>query len=132
MVNHRRRGHVLMVAVIVMLVVASAVALIWGHYRLQMQLAIRQTRQVRLVALNDAAVAEALARLAQNPAFRGEASHAFGAGQISSEIRSLDDNRREILAAAKIGGWSRRTRLEVTLVANGPRVDTWSIYRGGD
>ena len=130
MVSRRRTGHALLVAIIVMLIVGAASALIWTHYRLQARLVLRQARQVRLVALNDAAVAEALAQLAENPGYRGEGPHPFAVGEISNEIRSLPDDRREVIATAKYRGWTRRTRLVVTIVSGGPRVDTWSVYRG--
>ena len=132
MVEGSRSGHVLMVAMIVILIVASAAALIWTHYSLQTRLFLQQSRQIRLIALNDAAVAETLAHLAENDGYRGQPVHDFGAGEISSEVRSLGDNRREIVAVSKYRGWNRRTRLEVILVAGGPRVDAWSVYRGSD
>ncbi len=119
-----------MVAMIVILIVASAAALISTFYRIQTRSSLQQSRQIRLVALNDAAVAEALARLAESDGFRGEAPREFGDGEISSEVRSLGDDRREILATATYRGWTRRTRVEVTMVVGGPRIDTWAIDRG--
>ncbi len=129
MVARKRSGHALMVAMIVILIVASAVALISTFYRIQTRASLQQNRQIRLVALNDAAVAEALAHLAESEGFRGQATHEFGDGEISSAVRSLADDRREIVATATYRGWTRRTRLEVTLVAGGPRVDSWAVYR---
>lgn len=130
MVRGPRSGHVLMVAMIVILVVASATALIWTHYRLQTRISLQQGRQVRLIALNDAAVAETLAHLAENDGYRGQPFHDFGGGEISSQIRSLEDDRREIVAVSRYRGWSRITRLEVTILAGGPRVDSWVTVPG--
>jgi hypothetical protein len=119
-----------MVAMIVILIVASAVALISTFYRIETRASLQQSPQVRLVALNDAAVAEALAHLAESEGFRGQAPHDFGDGEISSAVSSLGDYRREIVASATYRGWTRRTRLEVTLVVGGPRVDSWAVHRG--
>jgi hypothetical protein len=130
-VRGSRSGHVLMVAMIVILIVASAAALIWTHYRLQTKLFLQQSRQIRLIALNDAAVAETLAHLAENDGYRGQPTHDFGDGEISSQVRSLGDDHREIVVVSRYRGWGRRTRLEVTLMAGGPRVDSWAVSRTG-
>ena len=129
MVRRWQQGHVLMVALIVVLVVASAGAVLWVHYQLQARIALQQSRQVRLVALNDAAVAEALARLADNHGYRGEGPHDFGGGEISNEVRSIDSTQFEILATARYRGWERRTRLRVTMIVGSPRVDAWTLDR---
>ena len=125
-----RSGQALLIAILVVLIVAFAAALIFAHYTLQTRISLQQSRQIRLIALNDAALAEALAHLAENEGFRGEGPHEFADGEISSVVRSLVDGRREILATAIYRGWTRRTRLEVTMVAGGPRVDSWALDRG--
>ncbi|MEJ2085388.1 MAG: hypothetical protein P8Y44_06885 [Acidobacteriota bacterium] len=124
-----RSGHALLVAMIVVLIVASAAALIFSHYTLQTRISLQQSRQVRLIALNDAALAEALAHLAENEGFRGKGPHEFAGGEISSVVRSLGDGRRQIEATSAYLGWTRHTRLEITMVAGGPRVDSWAIDR---
>lgn len=132
MVKRRASGHALMVAIIVVLIVGSAAALLFTHHSLQTRLVHQQSRRIHLTALNDAALAEALAGLAASRIFRGSAPHPFGDGEINSRVRSIGENRREIVASASYRGWSRRTRVEVTLGPGGPWVDRWAVIRGGN
>ena len=126
-----RKGHALLAAMVVLMLVASAAALLASHLGLKARLVSQETRRIHLVALSDAAMAEALAELAAKSSFRGHDEREFGDGVIASRVRSLPDDQAQITAVATYRGWTRRTRALVALRSTGPEVLTWSILPPG-
>lgn len=122
-----RKGHVLLAAMVVMMLVASAAALLTSHFSLKARLVSEESRRIHLVALTDAAMAEALAELAVKPSFRGHDERGFGNGSIASRVRSLPEDHAEIIAVATYRGWTRRTRALVALQPTGPVPLAWSV-----
>lgn len=131
MVNRGSRGHALLVALVVLTLVASALTLLLAHLGLRARLVSQEARRIQLVALNDAAVAEALASLAAKPGWRGISEHRFGSGLIRSRVRHRPDDRAEITAIASYRGWQRRTTTVVRLTPSGPRVVSWTALPPG-
>jgi len=125
-VNKRRSGHALLVALIVLVLVASAGALVATHFGVRARLLAQEARRIHLAAMADAVISESLAHLAQSSTFAGVSNQEFGGGTISSEISSLPDNRREILASASYRGWTRQVRVQVWLKTGGLEVESWS------
>lgn len=126
-----RKGHVLLAALVVLMLVASAAALLASHFSLKVRLVSEESRRIHLVALSDAAMAEALAELAAESSFRGHGERQFGDGRIASRVRSLPHDQAEITATATYRGWTRRSRALVALQPNGPVVLTWSVLTPG-
>lgn len=122
-----RKGHALLAALVVLLLVASAAALLASHLNLKARLVSQETRRIHLVALCDAAMAEALAELATRSSFRGHEQREFANGLIASRVRSLPDDQAEITALATYRGWTRRTRALVAIQSTGPVLLTWSV-----
>ena len=115
----------------VMVLVASAIALLATHYGFRARLASQEARRIHLVALTDAAIAESLANLSESTGFAGVIRREFGGGSIASEIESLPDNRRSILATAIYRGWTREVRVQVFLKINSIEVESWSTLPPG-
>ena len=67
--RRRQSGHALFVAMIIMVLVASAIALLATHYGVRARLGSQEARRIHLVALTDAAVAESLAHLSETSGF---------------------------------------------------------------
>jgi len=126
-----QQGHGLILALVVLVVMMTALGLLASSLRMGMQGLQREIRTVSLIALTDAAMAETLAFLADDDRFDGVQEHAFGDGLISSEVRPLAEKRVEIIARATFGGHHRTLRAEVRLARRGPLVLRLS-QRGGD
>lgn len=117
-----QQGHGLLLALVVVVVMMTALGLLASSMRMGMQEVQRELRTVSLIALTDAAMAETLAYLADDDRFGGVLEHRFGEGLISSEVRSMGPKKVEILAWASYGGHQRSLRVEVQLTRSGPRV----------
>ena len=126
MVRSRQTGHALLVAMIILLLVASALTTVAAHFGFRARLMSQEARRIHLVAMTDAAIAESLASLNQTASYVGVPEREFGGGTIGSEITSLPDSRRQILAIAQYRGWRRRVRVRVEIQTAGLAVESWS------
>ena len=82
-------------------------------------------RRMRLGALVDSALEEALAALSANPDAGGYAEHGFGGGTLESRIETLPDGRKEATARATYAGLERSVVAEIVFQGGRPRVLTW-------
>lgn len=82
-------------------------------------------RRMRLGALVDSALEEALAALSANPDAGGYAEHEFGGGTLESRIVTLPDGRKEATARATYAGLERTVVAEIVFAGGGVRVLTW-------
>jgi len=117
-----RQGYGLLLALVVIVVMMTALGLLASSLRMGMQEVKRELRTVSLIALTDAAMAETLANLAADNNFDGVQEYRFGDGLISSEIRPLGPRKVEIRARASYGGHDRTLLAEVRLTPSGPLV----------
>jgi hypothetical protein len=124
-------GHALFVALLVMVLVAASVALLAGHFGLRSRLVSQEARRIHLAALSDAAVAESIARLNESSGFAGIRHRPFGGGAIASQIESLSESRRLIVATADYRGWTRVTRVQVYLHPTSIEIESWSVQPPG-
>jgi hypothetical protein len=82
-------------------------------------------RRMRLGALADSALEEALAALSSNPDAGGYAVHEFGGGTLESRIVTLPDGLKQATARATYAGLERSVVAEIAMVAGEPRILTW-------
>lgn len=125
----RSSGHALALALVVLVLVGAAGTAIAVTLELDTRISLEESRRVRLAALSDAALAEALAELASNPGFSGAAQRRLDRGTISSEVRKVGFDRHEITAIALLAGWRREVRAEVDTGGPVPRVLSWRVIR---
>jgi hypothetical protein len=111
--RRREAGFALPGALLAIFLVSLALALVAASLQLRMRLVQRESRAVTLNALSDAALAEALAHLSENAAFRGSPEHSFGGGSLESTVRPLSTVRFEIEATATYAGRARTVEAEV-------------------
>lgn len=111
---------------IILLLVASAVTMVAAHFGFRARLMSQEARRIHLVAMTDAAIAESLANLNQSASYAGVPEREFGGGTIGSEITSLPDSRRQILATARYRGWDRQVLARIKLQTPRLVVETWS------
>lgn len=86
-------------------------------------------RRMRLGALTDSALEEALAALSLNPDAGGYARHEFGGGTLESRMETLPDGRKVVTARATYAGLERSVLAEIAFGFDGPRVVTWKAGR---
>jgi len=121
----REKGYALLVALVVLLLVSIALALLAAGLQIRMRLVRQEAQILRLMALNDAALAETLASLNYDPAFDGLADQPFGGGRISSAVRPLGINHYEVLAVSFYAGKERAVDAEVVRTPLGVAVVRW-------
>ena len=122
---HRRRGYALLTALVVLLLVAEAATLIGGSLSVRMRVAREDAERVELDVLSDAALADALARLAQDPNFPGSPERPLGAGALWSEAVPIGSGHWEIRAGASFGGVRRVVEARAEATEAGLRVTSW-------
>lgn len=127
MVERRQAGHALLLALVVMVLVASAAALLSAQFGLRARLVTQEARRIQLGALNDAVVAESLARFAKSPGFHGVDQRPFSDGLVSSQVRTLPDDQAVITAIATYRGWTRRTETLVQRRPTGIFTLAWKV-----
>jgi hypothetical protein len=108
------------VAAVVVLAVLAMGSLVQGRQ----DATRREARRLHGVAAADAAIAETLARLAEDRHFHGIASRPFGGGEIRSAVTPKGTDTVEVVAVGSWGGLSVRITAAVD-VAGRPTVLSW-------
>lgn len=120
-------GYALAIALIVLVLVGAAGTAIAVTLRLETRSSLQESRRIHLVALGDAALAEALAELARDEGFQGAPERRLGRGTIASSVRTLGLDRYEIVATATFSGWRREVWAAVDTSGSTPRVRSWKV-----
>lgn len=114
-----------MVTIVALAVAATMIAVAAGLLRSR-SIGIRLVdRDVRTVALADAAMAEMLARLASDREAEGVAPRPFGHGTISASVDRRDGTRPSVEAVGRAGGWEVVVAAELRWVGGRPEVVRW-------
>jgi len=132
-VKRRRRGEAgfgLLMALMVIFLLSIALALLAASLQLRMRLVREDAQTVILTALADAAVAEAVANLAQNPGYTGAPAHDFGHGKIATQVNSLGPGLFDVVATATYAGRTRAVEAEVFRAPGIARVRRWRRLPG--
>lgn len=117
----RQSGSALVLALGALVVVAAAVLLMASQLESQQAAVRHDTRHLVLGTLADAAFAEALALLADDPGFVGAPARSFDRGTIASTVVPVGETSRQVVALASYQGWFATIEAEVD-VAAGPRI----------
>ncbi len=123
-------GFGLLTALMVIFLLSIALALLAGSLQLRMRLVREDAQTVILTALSDAAVAEAVANLAQNAAYSGAPEHEFGQGKITTQVKSLGPGLFDVVAVATYSCRTRTVEAEVFRAPGIARVRRWRRLPG--
>jgi type II secretory pathway pseudopilin PulG len=113
------------VALVVVLLVSIALSLLAAALQIRMRLVRQEAQTLKLMALNDAVLAETLSSLTYDASFDGVAEQSFGGGRIASTVRPLGLNQYEVLATASYAGKERAVDAMVVRSPQGARVVHW-------
>ena len=130
MVRRRERGYALLAAVLVVFLLSIALALLGASLQLRMRLVREEGKTVILGALSDAAVAEAVANLAQSASYSGSSEHELGGGRIGSKVEPQGTGIYNVVATATFGGRKRVVQAEVVREPGMARVRFWRRLPG--
>ena len=123
--QRRERGYAMLSTMMVLFLLSIALALLGASLQLRMRLARQDGQSVRLEALSDAAVAEALAHLAQSADYPGSPEHAFGGGHIESRVEPLGGGVFDVVATATFASRKRVVEAEAVRQPGMARVRFW-------
>lgn len=125
--NGRRRDHgsALVVAIVALAVAAIMIAVTAGLLRARSVGVRLVDRDVRTMALADAAMAEVLARLAVDREAEGVPERPFGHGVIRAVVDRTDRTRPKVEAVGTSGGWEVVLSAELRWVGTRPEVIRW-------
>lgn len=124
-------GFSLLLALVVLLLVSAAAALVGESVAVRMRVGVEDGRRVDLESLADAALADALARLAADPDLSGLSERNYGRGAIWSEIQPVGAGQWRIAAGGTIAGDRRTVDAEARMTTDGLRVVSWSMRPAG-
>ena len=123
-------GYALATALLVIFLLAVALSLLAASLNLRLRTTIDDAQRVHLSALSDAALAEALANLAQRADYRGSPAHAFGGGTLTSRVERLSSDLYGVEATATYKGRQRVVRTVVFRTPGTASVRRWRRRRG--
>jgi hypothetical protein len=123
-------GYALLTAALVIFLLSVALGLLAGSLQLRLRLVREDAESVILSALSDAAVAEAVANLAQSADYPGSPEHAFGGGKIASRVTPASPGIFDVIATATYGSRHRTVQAEVFRAPGTARVRSWRRLLG--
>ena len=127
MVSRSERGSALIIAIATLAMVALAVAAASSLIGSRADSVRLTSRDVRVGALVDAAMAETLARLASDDEFDGFPTRPFGAGAIAATVDRSHAPQVRVVAVGTLGEWRGEIEAEVLVPIGGmPVVDRWT------
>lgn len=127
MVNFRRRdqGSALVVTIVALALAATMIAVAAGLLRARSVGMHLVDRDVRTMALADAAMAETLARLAADREAEGVPERPFGHGTIRAVVDRSDRARPKVEAVGRAGGWEVVVSADLRWVGTRPEIVRW-------
>jgi len=130
-VRRGEAGFGLLMALMVLFLLSIALALLAGSLQLRLRLVREDAQTVILTGLSDAAVAEAVANIAQNTNYVGAPAHDFGHGKIATEITPIGPGLFDVVATATYASRTRAVEAEVFRAPGGvAQVRRWRRLPG--
>ena len=127
----RESGAALVLALFVLLLLGSSLALLALSMRVRLEEQQREIRHVRVELLLDGVVAETLGRLAIDPRFPGVRGRREGAGEASSEVTRIGSALARVHATAVLGPRRADATALVRVAPGPPQVVSWRRGRLG-
>ncbi len=120
----------MLVTLLTLLMVTLSVLLTTSVVDLRTNVFRGEERRVLTTALADAALAETLARLDEDPNFRGVTERALGIGRISSSVAFGGENVRKVTASGWGAEFEVQIDADVTVKFSRARIVRWNYRQG--
>jgi hypothetical protein len=127
--RREERGAALLMVLFMLVLATTAGLLLSVALSVDLRQQKEDSRRLRLAALVDSALEEALAALSANPDAGGYTEHEFGGGTLESRIVTLPNGRKEATARATYAGLERSVVAEIVFESGRLRVLTWTPGR---
>jgi len=124
------RGAALLVAIVALAVVAASVMTVATVVESRIAAFRMSERDLRLDAMVDGAMAEALAQLSVDPDDSGVPPHQLDQGTVTSRITRVAPGIRQVVAEARLESWVATIDARVDLRHGWPRVVRWNRRQG--
>lgn len=121
----RQQGTALLIAILVLLIVSSALAVIAASIQLDLLHHRRQERLVRLTASTDAGMAETLAELQADASFPGFEPYEYNGALVETTVQTIGSKLVRIIVSALSEGEERFVEAQVLMEKEGPKVLNW-------
>ncbi len=113
----KQQGQILILGIVIMAVLLTMSASLWGYTTLQIKSSRQAVSQSQALNLAEAGIDKAIYELNQDSSFNGEADVAFGPGEFTTSVTSIDANNKQIVSTAYIPDSSNPTS-QVTVKMN--------------
>jgi type II secretory pathway component PulK len=124
------RGAALLIAIVALALVATSVTTVAVLVQSRIAAFRMSERDLRLDALVDSAMAEALAQLSVDRDVSGVAPHQLDQGTVTSRITRVAPGIRSVVAEGRLDGWVATIDARVDLRYGWPRVVRWERRQG--
>jgi len=125
----QERGSALLLALGTILVTSMAILLVAGMIQTRRVSFDLQRRNIMLTALVDAAMAETLAGLDQDPTFSGVPEHSLGRGLVSSRVFYVKPKIRRLEATGRVRAWTATIEARILVGASHPIIQEWQFHQ---
>lgn len=102
MYPRKQQGYIMILGIVVMAVLVTMSAAVWGYTTLQVKAGRQAVTAVQIQHLAEAGIDSALNQLNLNPNFSGEANIVFGPGVYTSSVTSINAGTKQISVTAYI------------------------------
>lgn len=125
-VRSKENGQALILALVAIILSGAMCALATMALQLQNKIVNNRTTDLRLAALDDAALAMTVAKLSMSVGHRGLPEQGFGGGRISSRAEAVGYDRVVVTTVVSYRERKRRSRADIDLRGPLPRVTSWA------
>ena len=120
----------MLVTLLALLMVTLSVLLTTSVVNLRTNAFRNEERRVLATALADAALAETLASLDEDPFFRGVTERTLGIGRISSSVVGGGKNVRKVTASGWVAEFEVQIDADVKVKSSRARIVRWNYRQG--
>lgn len=99
-IHSKQQGFVVILAIVVMAVLMTMSASVWGYTALQVKSSRQAVERSQVLHIAEAGIDKALHELNTNSSFSGENNISVGNGEYTTTVTTIDSNNKEIISTA--------------------------------
>lgn len=117
MKHSNQQGQILILGIVIMAILFTMSASLWGYTHIQVKASRQAVERSQALQLAEAGIDKAIAELNLDSNFNGESAVAFGPGEFTTTVATVDSNNKTITSTGFIPDSSNPTS-EVTVKMN--------------